>query len=58
MREYEAIIANGEPKIQQQGNGITQYQDWKWGTSKDIKEAASKGSLCCRLYLRSIGENF
>ena len=55
MKEYEATIAQGEPKAPQGVEGVTQYQQWRWGTADDVVEAAQKGSLCSRLYLSSIG---
>ena len=54
--EYEAEIVSGTPNVPQENNEGTQYQDWKWGTYKDLIEASKKGSLCCNLYLKSIGE--
>ena len=35
--------------------GVTQYVACKWGGPDDLVEATRKGSLCCRLYLSSIG---
>ena len=58
MKEYKAEIANGEPKVPQAYEGITQYSRWKWGVAEDLKDAASKGSLCSQIYLKSIGENW
>ena len=57
MKEYEAKIINGAPEVPQQTEGITQYKRWKWGTAEDLKEAASKGSLCSQIYLKSVGES-
>ncbi len=51
MKEYEAEIVHGKPKAPQPIKGITQYQAIKWGTSEDLHEAVSKGSLCCKMYL-------
>jgi len=56
MKEYEAKITKGEPEVPQQVEGITQYQDWKWGVWDELKETAQKGSLCCQLYLQSINQ--
>ena len=55
--EYEAEIVSGTPKAPQENSEGTQYQDWKWGTYEDLIEAASKHSLCCNLYLKSIGKD-
>ena len=50
MRLYEAAIAAGEPRVPGPFGG-TQYEAWRWGVGGDLREAASRGSLCCRLYL-------
>ena len=54
--EYEAEIVSGDIKVPQENGEGTQYQDWKYGTHDDLIEAASKHSLCCNLYLKSIGK--
>ena len=51
MREYEAEIIQGRPKVPQPVRGVTQYRDWKWATPEELKEAAEKGSLCSRIFL-------
>ena len=58
MEEYEAEIIKGEPNVPQLIQGMTQYEEWKWGKSSDLKEAASKGSLCSQIYLNSINEDY
>ncbi len=30
---------------------LTLYDEWRWAFPSDLKEAASRGSLCARLYL-------
>lgn len=30
---------------------VTLYEDWRWAAPEDLREAASRGSLCTRLYL-------
>ena len=57
MKLYETKIVKGEPRVPQQAEG-TQYQDWKWATSEELKEAAQKDSLCCRLYLSGLNEKW
>lgn len=57
MKEYEAKIAKGEPKVPQPFEDITQYRAWRWGTADDLKEAAQKGSLCCQLYIKKLTKN-
>lgn len=53
MKEYEAEIVSGTPKVPQPVKGVTQYQALRWGAKEDLRDAASKGSLCCRLYLEN-----
>lgn len=55
MRLYEARITSGAPIVPQPDNRHTQYSAWKWGTAADLEPAAQHGSLCSRLYLKSIG---
>lgn len=54
MNLYEAEIREGEPKVPQASGG-TQYVEWKWAEPGELKEAASKGSLCSRLLLEKKG---
>tara|TARA_Y100000034_G_C6790533_1_gene353935 strand:- start:184 stop:606 length:423 start_codon:yes stop_codon:yes gene_type:complete len=54
MKEYEVEVVNGYPNVHQRIKGVTIYQDQKWGTSDDLRDAASKGSLCCKLYLENV----
>ncbi|MFA6492691.1 MAG: NUDIX domain-containing protein [Patescibacteria group bacterium] len=58
MKEFEAKIANGTPSVPQNVSGVTQYSKWKWGMANDLIEAAQKGSLCSRLYLKSINKSW
>ncbi|MGQ0562960.1 MAG: NUDIX domain-containing protein [Gemmatimonadota bacterium] len=51
MRLYEASIEAGVPVVPQPDTSVTQYQAWKWGSGADLKPAAARGSLCCRLFL-------
>lgn len=53
MRLFEAMIVSGEPVVPQDNAAVTQYQQWKWGGSEDLRPAAERGSLCCQLYLRT-----
>lgn len=53
MKDYEVEILQGEPRVPQPVEDITQYQDWKWATCDDLIEAAEKGSLCSRIYLHN-----
>ena len=56
MEEFEAEIVSGEPEVPQPIQGMTQYQQWKWGVSSELKDAASKGSLCSQIYLISVND--
>jgi len=56
MKLYEAEITEGEPKVPQQAERVTQYQEWKWAEADELKEAVKKGSLCSGLYLESLNK--
>lgn len=58
MKEYEVKIVRGEPKVPQPVEGVTQYLAWKWAVADELKEAAQKGSLCSRLYLSSLNQEW
>tara|TARA_Y100000310_G_C20265397_1_gene615559 strand:- start:110 stop:529 length:420 start_codon:yes stop_codon:yes gene_type:complete len=51
MKEYEVEVVKGQPNVHQKTDGVTIYQDQKLGSKEDLKYAASKGSLCCKIYL-------
>ena len=51
MKLFEAKIVSGEPNVDRFVEGVTKYQDWKWGEAEDLRPAARAGSLCSRLYL-------
>jgi hypothetical protein len=51
MRLLEASIESGEPGVPQDVAGVTQYTSWKWGAADELRPAAQRGSLCCRLLL-------
>ena len=53
MRLYEAEIMRGTPFVPQPDDAFTQYAKWKWGSIEDLRPAAQRGSLCCRLLLKS-----
>lgn len=53
IEEYETEIISGEPKVHQPIEGVTQYQQWKWGVSSD-EDCVVVGKLdlknpCCNL---------
>lgn len=51
MKLLRARILNGKPAVPQPQAGVTQYQEWKWGSGRELQTAAQAGSLCCRLFL-------
>ena len=55
MRLYEARIVGGEPVVPQPTPDVTQYAALAWRTADVFEPAAAAGSLCCRLYLASVG---
>ncbi len=60
MKLYEVRIVEGggEPAVPQPRAGVTQYVEWKWADASVLLPAARRGSLCCRLYLRELGEGW
>ena len=53
LAEYEAVITAGEPSVPQPDASVTQYTAWRYTADPgDLAEAASRGSLCARLFLR------
>lgn len=58
MKLYEARIVEGEPAVPQPRTGVTQYVEWRWAAASVLLPAARRGSLCCRLYLRELGEGW
>ena len=54
MKLYEAEITEGKPKVPQQAERVTQYQEWKWAEPDSLKKGAAKGSLPSQLYLKSL----
>ncbi|MCY4575345.1 MAG: NUDIX hydrolase [Chloroflexi bacterium] len=37
------------------GKSVTLYEDWRWVAPEDLRETATRGSLCTRLYLEWLG---
>lgn len=54
MKLYQVEITQGKPTVPQQVSGVTQYKELRWGLPNDLLEASSKGSLCSKLYLKSL----
>jgi 8-oxo-dGTP diphosphatase len=56
LREYEAEIVDGTPSAPQNDRSVSQYADVRYADNPRILlEAARKGSLCSRIYLRNAG---
>lgn len=55
MRLLEARIVSGSPAVPQPAPGVTQYRAWAWGEAAALEPAATRGSLCCRLFLERAG---
>jgi 8-oxo-dGTP diphosphatase len=56
LREYEAEIVDGTPSVPQHDPSVSQYADLQYtGDPRVLLEAAGKGSLCSRIYLRNAG---
>jgi 8-oxo-dGTP diphosphatase len=59
LREYEAEIVDGTPSVPQNDPSVSQYADLRYTDDPGILlEAARKGSLCSRIYLRNAGLEF
>ena len=56
MKLYEVQILSGSPRVPQSVEGVTQYTQCRWGATNDLLDAASKGSLCCNMYLKSVNK--
>lgn len=55
---YEATMNTESIELNHGNQSITQYEDWSWGKSTDLKVAAQKGSLCSQLYLQFMTISF
>lgn len=56
LREYEAEIVDGQPSVPQVDPSVSQYAGLQYTDDPRILlEAARKGSLCSRIYLRNAG---
>lgn len=56
MTVYEASLA-GDPVLPPRtaaGHGVTYYEALDWLAEAAFREAADRGSLCCRLFLGSL----
>ncbi|MEY9927209.1 8-oxo-dGTP diphosphatase [Catenulispora sp. GP43] len=56
LTDYEATILEGEPGVPQPDSSVSQYSDVKYVSDASVLfEAAQLGSLCSRVFLRSLG---
>lgn len=53
MRLFDATLARGTPDVAVAPADVTRYVDWHWGDEAELRPAAQRGSLCCRLALAS-----
>jgi 8-oxo-dGTP diphosphatase len=59
LHEYEAEIVEGTPSVRQDDPSVSRYADLQYTDDPGILlEAARKGSLCSRIYLRNAGLDF
>lgn len=58
MRLYEAELPAGRPSVPQDVTGVTQYTACEWAAPDRLREAARRGSLCSRLCLGWLGEEW
>jgi ADP-ribose pyrophosphatase YjhB (NUDIX family) len=54
---YEVWAREREPRLVEDGDaeGVTYYVEWKWAEARVFEPTAEEGSLCCQLFLESIG---
>jgi 8-oxo-dGTP diphosphatase len=56
LTEYEAVITDGTPAVPQGDLSVTQYTACRYTADPgELAEAASRGSLCARLFLADQG---
>ena len=61
MTLYEAEMDAAQPvltSMEAQEPGITYYTEWRWAEPVELKESARLGSLCSRLLLGWLGEEW
>lgn len=54
MRLYEVTIDRPQPSLPEppaDASAGTYYTGWRWSEPSILEEGASRGSLCCRLFL-------
>jgi ADP-ribose pyrophosphatase YjhB (NUDIX family) len=56
LHEYRAEIIEGNPSVPQADCSVSQYADFQYTRDHTVLfDAAQKGSLCSRIYLRELG---
>lgn len=59
LTDYEAKILKGTPIVPQADTSVTQYDECKFTNDATLLHpAARKGSVCTKVFLRSIGKNW
>ncbi|HLB66644.1 MAG TPA: NUDIX domain-containing protein [Candidatus Saccharimonadales bacterium] len=59
LSDYEATILSGDPKVPQLDRSVSQYDECKFTNDPTILfEAARRGSLCTRIFLKSLEVNW
>ncbi len=59
LRDYEEKVTSGEISVPQENQEGTQYTEFKWTSDpSELIKSAKDGSLCARIFLRSIGVNY
>ncbi len=57
LMDIEATVVEGEPDVYAATTMSTRYVDQKWARELGVlREAAEKGSLCCRILLEAVGQ--
>lgn len=51
------VDSEAPPIVPQPIEGITQYQQWRWGVAEELQPAANAGSVCSRIYLKHATAN-
>ncbi len=59
LAEYAVHVIRGEPSVPQPDQSVSQYTALQYTLDPGLlSEAARRGSLCCRIFLRSQGAGF
>lgn len=56
LMDIEATVVSGEPRVDAATTTSTRYVDQRWTSELSLlRDAAGRGSLCCRILLESAG---